>query len=94
MAGAYKYRPQYTQNTVGPSPATPALFDSDEPCPRCGEPLNQHQHSREEGCILKAATPQPQICRHCGSTESVCKRFSREPGFKDHDFEPQEGDGK
>jgi len=28
MAGAYKYRPQYTQNTIGPDagrPATPAI---------------------------------------------------------------------
>jgi hypothetical protein len=23
MAGAYKYRPQYTQNTIGPSPDEP-----------------------------------------------------------------------
>jgi hypothetical protein len=26
MAGAYKYRPQYTQNTIGPEPKAGTLF--------------------------------------------------------------------
>jgi hypothetical protein len=38
----------------GAMPPTPErIFDSPELCPRCGEPLNRHTHSRPEGCIVE-----------------------------------------
>jgi hypothetical protein len=53
MANAYTYRPQYTQNTIGPDPSEPKpSAHTGYVCPRC--------HLETEECVP---------CPGCAATE-------------------------
>lgn len=45
MSGAYKYRPQYTQNELGPAPESEQQF-----CRYCGAGIGQYRRKDEGTC--------------------------------------------
>lgn len=74
MSGYYKYRPQYTQNTLGSSPednmeTRATTHDADDPdCAKCGHPLSFHVRADMIAVQPCDYSPDEEMKTLCGCT--------------------------